>query len=146
MKGPPPIANPICKIKASQPWLSRAILHLGKVRLPQEWPPNVTSRTTGRFESRTSQSKARCSTDRAMQQSQVLKPENQWLLKICLPVPDDKLWRFSKKELLDNMILPFISFKWIFPIPKCIVYHWGRHRYRDRLDHFDGSVELGNNL
>ena len=27
-----------------------SILHLGMVRLPQEWPPNVTSGTAGRFE------------------------------------------------------------------------------------------------
>ena len=38
------------------------ILHLGMVRLPLEWPPNVASETAGRFEPTTSRPKARRST------------------------------------------------------------------------------------
>ena len=54
----------------SQLWLPRPnlvpILHLGMVRLPLEWLPNVTSRTAGTFEPTTSHPKAHCSTDWAI--------------------------------------------------------------------------------
>ena len=45
----------ICRVNSEFPGLDLVpILHLVMVKLPLEWPPNVTSRMAGRFEPRTS--------------------------------------------------------------------------------------------